>query len=283
MTDATPPNAAQIAYWNDIAPATWTAYQVQMDAMFEPLTRIALDAAAPSPGETAIDIGCGCGGTILALADRVGPTGRVLGLDVSHPMAALARERTAAQGLTNAEISIGDAATHAFTPVQADLLFSRFGVMFFDDPPGAFANLRSAMRSTGRMVFACWRPLADNAWFNLPLCATRDLLPPQPPADPTAPGPFAFADPDRVRGILSAAGWRDVDLRRADVPIRPGNLAETVGFSLRVGPLAAILREVNDEALRARVEAALTEALRPHDGPNGVTLQGSIWIVSARP
>jgi SAM-dependent methyltransferase len=283
MTDAPIANAAQITYWNEVAPATWTAFQARLDALFEPLTQNAIDAAAPAAGETVLDIGCGCGATVLQLARRVGPSGHVLGLDVSEPMAAKARERIASEALAQAEIVVSDASKYAFEPAGADLLFSRFGVMFFDDPRGAFAHMRTAMRPAGRMLFACWRTLADNPWFGLPLQAARPLLPPQPPPDPNGPGPFAFADPDRVRRILTEAGWRDIDLRRQDTPMQLGALNIAIDFALRMGPLAAILREADDNALRERVREVVAQTFGARSAADGISLPGSVWLVSARP
>jgi len=277
-------NAAQIAYWNDKAAITWTAFQERLDALFEPLTALALQVAAPSAGESVIDIGCGCGATVLALADRLGPTGHVLGLDVSEPMSARARQRIAAAGLTNARIEVSDASTYPFAPASADLLFSRFGVMFFADPVAAFANLHRAMRRDGRLLCAAWRPLADNPWFRVPLAAARDLVSPQPPADPDAPGPFAFADPDRTRGIFTQAGWHDVELTRHDLPMRfaaAGELDQAADFATRVGALARILGEESPE-VRAKAKQAVREALKAYDSPTGINLSGSIWLIAAR-
>ena len=277
-------NAAQIAYWNDRAAVTWTTFQERLDTLFEPLTALALDAAAPAPGERIIDIGCGCGATVLALAGRVGPTGQVLGLDISEPMAARARERIGDAGLANAQVVVSDAAVHAFPPASADLLFSRFGVMFFADPTAAFANLRGAIRPGGRLLCAAWRPLAENPWFTVPMQAARALLPPQPPADPDAPGPFAFANPDRTSGIFRDAGWRDVALTRQDVPMRfaaAGEIDRATEFATRVGALARMLAEV-DPALRPRIRSAVADALRAYDSPAGISLSGSIWLISAR-
>jgi SAM-dependent methyltransferase len=277
-------NAAQIAYWNDRAAITWTAFQERLDALFEPLTALALDAAAPAAGERAIDIGCGCGATVLALAARVGPNGNVLGLDVSQPMSARARDRIAGAGLTNAQVVVSDAATYAFPPVAADLLFSRFGVMFFADPVGAFANLRQAVRPGGRLLCAAWRPMADNAWFRVPLEAASALLPPQPPSDPDAPGPFAFADADRTLGILARAGWHNASLTRQDVPLRlapAGKIEHAADFATNVGGLARALAEV-DPQTRARVRQAVVEVLKTHDSPSGINLTGSTWLISAR-
>jgi SAM-dependent methyltransferase len=277
-------NAAQIAYWNDRAAVTWTEFQERLDAQFEPITALALDAAAPASGQNVIDIGCGCGASVLALADRVGPTGQVLGLDVSEPMSARARQRITAAGLTNVRVVVSDAAHHAFPAADADLMFSRFGVMFFADPVAAFANLHRAMRPGGRLLCAAWRPLADNPWFMVPLQAARTLLPPQPPADPNAPGPFAFANPDRTLGIFRDAGWQDVTLTRHDVPMRfaaSGQIGQATEFATRVGPLARALADEGPE-IRARVQLAVAEALQTYDGPSGINLTGSIWLISAR-
>jgi SAM-dependent methyltransferase len=276
-------NTAQIAYWNDRAAVTWTTFQERLDASLEPLTALALDAAVPKLGERAIDIGCGCGATVLALAQRLGPTGEVLGLDVSEPMAARARERIAGASLTNAQVAVSDAATHDFQGARADLLFSRFGVMFFADPVAAFAHLRGAMRQGGRLLCVAWRPLADNSWFTVPLEAARALLPPQPAADPDAPGPLAFANPDRTRGILTKAGWSDAALTRCDVPMRiaaAGQLEQATEFATHVGILARMLAE-EDPDTRERVRLAVAEALKPYDGPAGINLSGSIWLISA--
>ena len=286
MPDSDTPdgNAAQIAYWNERAGETWARLQERIDANFAALTTLALDAAAPGPGERVIDIGCGCGATVLDLARRVGPTGRVLGVDVSEPMVVRARARIAVQALTQAQVQIADAATGLFRWGKADLMFSRFGVMFFAEPEAAFAHLRRQMRPEGRLLFACWRPLAENPWFTVPLEAGRRYLPPQPPADPEAPGPFAFADPERVRRILAAAGWRDIVARPQEAPMQmagAGDLEGATAFATSVGALARLLAEAEPETRRV-VERAVREALRAHDEPGGITLTGAIWLVSAR-
>jgi SAM-dependent methyltransferase len=277
-------NAAQIAYWNDRAAVTWTAFQERLDTLFEPVTALALDAAAPTPGQHVIDIGCGCGATVLALADRVGPTGEVLGLDVSEPMSARARERIAAAGLSNVRVVVSDAAVHAFPAAGTDLLFSRFGVMFFADPLAAFANLHRTMRPGGRLLCVAWRTLADNPWFLVPLQAAGALLPAQPPADPEAPGPFAFADPDRTLRIFQNAGWEDVTLTRHDVAMRfaaAGQVESATEFATRVGPLARALADESPET-QSSVRSAVAEALKAYDGPTGINLTGSIWLIAAR-
>jgi SAM-dependent methyltransferase len=257
----------------------WVRLQAQLDAMFTPLTEAAMAFAAPSAGERAVDIGCGCGGTVLELAARVGPGGSVLGVDVSEPMLDVARRRAAALGQVRLELA--DASTHAFAP-EADLLFSRFGVMFFDDPPAAFANLRRALRPGGRLALAVWRPLTENPWMLVPLQAVLPLLPPQPPADPEAPGPFALADSDRLRRILAAAGFSAIELTPHDTVLRvPGDVAEAAGFIIQMGPASRALAEA-DEATMAAAQAAIREALVAHRDGDGVALTGAIWLVGAR-
>jgi SAM-dependent methyltransferase len=278
------PNAAQVAYWNSPASAGWLAEQERFDALFAPLTEAALDRAASRAGERAVDVGCGCGATVLALARRVGAGGGVLGLDVSARLVARARERVAEVGLEHARVELADAALHPFAP-DADLVFSRFGVMFFTEPVPAFANLRRALCPGGRMVFAAWRPLSDNPCFAVPMQAARAYVPPPEPTEPGAPGPFAFDDPARVRGILEASGWHDVAIAPHDTVLRmaaAGDVDEAARAATRVGPLARTLADAGQD-VRAGAEAAVAEALRRYDGPEGVILPGAVWLVSARP
>lgn len=273
-------NADQIAYWNNAAGETWAALQDRLDRQIELLGLRAIEAGAPQPGERVLDIGCGCGQTSFELARRVGPTGQVLGADISAPMLEVARER-AAQA-TGAQVSFlqADAQTHAFPKGGFDLAFSRFGVMFFDDPAAAFRNIGAALRPGGRLAFVCWRPMLENAWMATPLFAALPLLPPLPPPDPTAPGPFAFADPDRVQAILGEAGFEAIDIQAHDQPIGGNDLDETVAMALKVGPLGAVLRE--HPHLRDKVVGAIREALAPHVTPDGVMLPSATWIVTAR-
>ncbi len=273
------PNADQLAYWNSRAGERWAASRDAIDAAFAPLTAAALDRADARPGERILDVGCGCGTTTLALARSVGPDGTVLGLDVSTPMLDAARGRVRD---TNVRFVLADAATHPFGRDALDLVFSRFGVMFFDDPVAAFVNLRSGLRPGGRLVFACWRPLAENAWFDVPVRAVLPFAPPSPSADPHAPGPFAFADPSRVRAILDAAGVAGVQVAPHEAPVSlagPGDLDGAVRFASTIGPASRLLAEV-DGAARPEALAALRSALAQHRSTEGVALGGAIWIVS---
>ncbi len=254
-----------------------------MDAMLEPVLRAALDRAAVQPGEAALDVGCGCGASTLALADAVGPAGRVTGLDVSAPMLDLARRRGA--GRANVTWVVADAAVHPVEPASADLLFSRFGVMFFGQPEVAFANLRRALRPTGRLVFACWRAFADNPWMRVPLHAAYAHVPPLPRPGPEDPGPFAFADQDRVRRILSQAGFREPRCTPVDLTLDLAGgegLDTAVQHAIGFGPAARAMQD-QPEAARAAATAAIRDALAPHVVDDRVPMPAAIWLVEGTP
>ncbi|MGL4543820.1 MAG: class I SAM-dependent methyltransferase, partial [Polymorphobacter sp.] len=245
MADTPPPaNAEQIDYWNAKAGETWARFQEQLDRQIAPLGAAGIRALAPQPGERILDIGCGCGATTLALAAEVAPGGSVLGLDISQPMLDVARRRAA--GVANVAFREADAQTDDFGRGGFDAIFSRFGVMFFADPQAAFANIATKLAPGGRLTFVCWRPLVENDWMRVPLAAALPLLPPLPPPDPLAPGPFAFADPDRVRALLTGAGWHSVNVEPWDADIGSGDLDATVDLTFRVGPLGMALREFPD-------------------------------------
>src|SRR5271156_1462236 len=196
-------NQDQIEYWNGRSGKRWAAEQDYTDQILGHITEAFLPFAAAKPGEEVLDIGCGCGTTTFTFSQCVWPEGSAAGIDISAPMLAVARARASA---SNADIPFieADASAYDFQPVF-DLVVSRFGVMFFDDPSAAFCNIRKALAPHGRVAFVCWRSLAENGWAAIPIAAARPLLPPQEPPDPFAPGPFAFADDSRVKIILSAA------------------------------------------------------------------------------
>jgi len=276
-------NAEQIEYWNGKVGETWARMQDRMDAALTPVTAALLSLAAPQPGEHVLDIGCGTGETTLALAAAVGDTGTALGVDISEPMLARARER-ATELLSDAEFRNADVANFAEDD-GFDLIVSRFGVMFFTDPVAAFANVRRLAAADARLVFACWQPAADNLWATLPLDVLADLLPAADPADPHAPGPFAFADPDHVAGILAAAGWHDPAFHALPFRMVTGAgddpIAEAVKFSLRIGPAARAVRDAGPE-VDAEARVRLAAALAAHLADGSVGLPGAVWLVSAR-
>jgi len=273
-------NAEQIAEWNGVQGERWAALRQETNRIVLPFGEAALAAAAPRAGERVIDVGCGCGDTSVDLAHRVGAQGAVLGVDVSAPMLEVARDLGA--GLPHLAFRECDASDAAL-PLDTDLLYSRFGVMFFADPPAAFAHMRSALRPGGRCVFACWRAPRDNLWAMVPISAARAALGiAPPPTDPNAPGPFAFADDGRVRGILEAAGFDAINVERFDTTVVLGVTPRAAADAMtRIGPVARLVREVGVEHLPT-VAAAVENALVPYAAGDGaVRLQGSAWIVAA--
>lgn len=274
-------NADQIAYWNGANGERWRARQQDQDTLLAPVMDLLLQAAAPAPGEGVIDVGCGCGTTSMELARRVMPRGRVLGIDISAPMLQWARERAPA-GLP-LELILADATAYGFEPGAADLLFSRFGVMFFAEPLKSFANMRRGLRRGARLTFACWREPKSNPWLMLPFEETCRHVP--RPAAPAAgePGPFAFADAQRVRDILDGAGLRDIRLQAVelslDIALGRG-LDAAVETVMGIGPTSRAL-EGQPPELRAAAAESIRAALGPYQAGGAVTLAGSIWVVSA--
>ena len=254
--------------------------QAELDQQLEELGQKAIERLAPGAGERILDIGCGCGQTTLELARRVGPAGYVVGVDVSQPMLSLARQRASQLGFTNVDLRLLDAQEDALAGLELDAAYSRFGVMFFADPARAFQNILSALRAGGRMSFVCWRALIDNPWMSEPLEAARSLLPPQPPTEPLAPGPYAFADPARIRSILTQAGFGDLSIEPHDALVGGGSLDGTVTLSLRVGPLGHVLRERPEFA--PVVRDAVATALSRFDTGHGIRMPAAVWVVCAR-
>jgi SAM-dependent methyltransferase len=272
------PNAAQVEYWNSGAGPTWASLQAPLDRQLAPLGRQAMAALAPQAGERILDIGCGAGETTLELAQAVSPGGEVTGVDISRPLLDLARRR--AEGLASVRFVEGDAQVHSFAPASFDGVFSRFGVMFFADPAAAFANLRQALKPGGRLAFVCWRSPMENPILTAPMMAAAQHLPAPTPPEPGAPGPFAFADPERVRGVLDAAAFTDIGIAPLDLPIGGGNLEDALELALKVGPLGGLLRDNPDK--REVAIGAVRALLAQHEGPDGVKLPSATWIVTAR-
>jgi ubiquinone/menaquinone biosynthesis C-methylase UbiE len=274
-------NADQIAYWNGAAGLRWLDRQQTQDALLAPIGEILLDRADPRVGEVVLDIGCGCGATSIALAQRVAPTGHVLGIDVSSPMLERARQRRP-QALP-LEFALGDATVYAFAAGRADLLCSRFGVMFFADPARSFANMRGGLRRGARLAFACWRQPRENPWLMLPLQEAYRHVPRLPEVGPEDPGPFSFASERRVRGLLEQAGFGAIGFEAVDLSLDLANglgLAAAVDTAVGMGPASRAL-DGQPPALRAAAAESIRAALAPHQVGNAVPLPGALWIVSA--
>ncbi len=275
-------NADQIEFWNGRGGQKWAEQQAATDRMLDKIGKAALAFVAAKSGEHVVDIGCGTGTTTFALADSVGAAGQVTGVDISKPMLGLARERTGAR--KNVAFVEADASVFPFT-TTIDLIFSRFGVMFFDAPAKAFENIHRALKPTGRIAFVCWRTPQENAWAADPIAAARPFLPPpSQPADPLAPGPFAFADPDRIKLILTEAGFRAVNVEPLNTTTNLGPDIETAAQqTLEIGPLSRAIADAKaDDATRAKIVAAVKTALEKYKTPEGVTPPAACWLVSAK-
>ncbi|HTW53919.1 MAG TPA: class I SAM-dependent methyltransferase [Stellaceae bacterium] len=248
----------------------WAEAYELIDLQLSPLGLKAIEALSPRAGDVVLDIGCGTGQTLLQLAERVGTGGQVIGVDVAPPLLEIAQRR--AEQLSQVRLLHADAQTLNLPAGSADAVFSRFGVMSFGDPIAAFANFRRILRPSGALAFTCWRSLRENELDYLPLVAAG--------LQPADESPFSFADPERVRGVLEAASFREIVIEPHDEKVSSGDLDAMTSVLLKVGPLGKIVRE--NPALRATVEPRLREALAKVGDPSRVELSASVWIVAAR-
>jgi SAM-dependent methyltransferase len=253
----------QTEYWNGEVGSRWARNQAALDAVFAPLTEALFDRAALRSGESVLDIGCGSGATTLGAARRVGPEGAVTGADISAPLLAVARDRAEREAPGAAPIRFVEADVESADLGAYGQALSRFGVMFFPDSARAFANIRRMLRPEGRLTFLCWRALPENLWVTVPREAVLPLLPEiPPPPPPDTPGPFD----------------RDVTLGRGATDTEAAQAATHVALNL--GPTAHLVREAEPD-LRARAEAAVTTALKPHAAGGTVRLRAACWLVQA--
>jgi len=272
-------NAEQFDVWNGQVGQKWARLQDQTDLMLNNITDALMPFASAREGERVLDIGCGCGSTTFRLAMTVGKTGSAVGIDISAPMLAVAQARAQAM-LADVTFVESDASSHDFQPVF-DLVFSRFGVMFFDDPVAAFSNIRQALTPKGRLAFVCWRAFPENEWSFVPFTAAKALLPEQSPADPHAPGPFAFADAERTTTILEKAGFRNVECKKLDTTANMGATVEQAADdALNIGPLSRAANELPG-ATREKIRDVVRDALIKYKAPAGVTPGAACWLVSA--
>jgi SAM-dependent methyltransferase len=272
-------NADQISFWNGPAGERWAREQGVLDRAFAPFTVRLLAGASLGPGQRALDVGCGCGTTTLAIAEAVGPVGAVVGIDVSDPMLQHARARSA--GRTNVEYVRADASTHPFE-AEFDVAISRFGVMFFRDPTAAFANVRSALRPGAHIAFACWRTVADNEWVRVPYEVAIRYVLPDPPPGPEEPGPFSLGDRARIERILAESGFSGVSIAPfdAETVVSEEGLDAAVEFAMNHGPTGRLLRDAPADA-KGCVREALAARLRPFAHRDRIAMGGATWIVSA--
>jgi SAM-dependent methyltransferase len=281
MTPAQAFHDRERSRWNGMDGESWARQHDRMDRTLAPVLAPLLVFAAPSLGSKVLDVGCGCGATTVELARLVGPSGHVTGIDVSEPMLSRAKERL--RGYANATCLLGDAAELPLQHLNAGLMVSRFGIMFFGDAAAAFANLRTALAPGGCIRFACWRPIHENPWLQIPLHAVYEHAPRLPKPAPDEPGPFSFADPERVTRILTAAGFSKPSCTRLDVKLdlaAGGSFEEAVTHATETGPAKRALTG-QPENIRGAAKESIRKALQPYASPQGVKLAGAVWLVSA--
>ncbi|MCL3818666.1 class I SAM-dependent methyltransferase [Aeromicrobium wangtongii] len=272
----------QAELWNHAVGDAWVRHVDQFDATLAPFGQAAVDVLAPADGERILDIGCGVGTTTLQLSTMVGG-GEVVGVDISAPMLTEARRRADARGLRNVHLFEADAQTADLGDSTFDAVFSRFGVMFFTDPPAAFAHLAAALVPGGRLSFVCFAAPGANPFILLPVMAAAAHLDLSPPS-PDGPGPFSLADPDRTVTLLREAGFDDVvSAPGPDEAILHGAddldaLAERV---LEQNPATGTRLAVVEPSVRAAAVQATAQALAPHRTGDRIRLGAGSWIVSA--
>lgn len=274
------PGRPQPNPWNARGGAVWVEQQAMLDRLFLPIEHLLADAVQDGGARDVLDIGCGSGATTLASARRLAGRGRCMGVDISTPLIEAARRRAEAAGVDNVQFVTDDARNHAFEPGRFDALISRFGVMFFDDPVAAFANLRRAARPDARLTFVAWRGAEENPFMTEAARAAAPLLPELVPRDPAAPGQFAFADPARVREILTASGWLDVNVQPLDVActLSEDDLAVYV---TKMGPVGMLLPDL-DAGRREAVAAVVRRAFEIYVSAGVATFTAACWRVQAR-
>jgi SAM-dependent methyltransferase len=280
MNDKLPVDSEQARLWNGPSGQAWIDLQDVLDRALRPFEELLVAAVAALGAQHVLDVGCGTGATTLAVARRLGTRGRCVGIDISEPMIAVARTRAEREG-SRTHFVAADVQTHALEPAAFDSFVSRFGVMFFDAPVQAFANLRRAAKSGATMHFIAWRSPAENPFMTTAERAAASLLPapPQrPPAD--APGMFAFADDGRVRSILLDSGWTDIAIRPLDVTCTMSE-SDLARYFARLGPVGRALRDA-DEATRARVLAMLHQAFAPFVHGGEARFTTACWMIGAR-
>lgn len=278
MTDVQQADDGQTALWNGVAGRAWVETQELLDHVLKPFEDLLVESVSAGPGGRVLDVGCGTGGTTLAIAQLLGATGHCVGIDISEPMIAAARARADREGAP-ASFICADAQTHAFEPARFDMIVSRFGVMFFDESVRAFANLRRATSDGAALRFIAWRSAAENPFMTTAERAAAPLLPNLPAREPNDPGQFAFAHERRVESILEESGWTKIDIQPIDVAC---TLPETemVRYLTRLGPLGRVLHEA-DETTRAQVIEAARAAFNPYVHGSQVRFTAACWTVGA--
>lgn len=278
---ASPGNAEQVQRWNGEGGQRWILYRERHQASHQRLLPRLFAGAAISPGDSVLDVGCGCGETTIAAA-KAAPGGSAFGLDLSALMLEVARRLAEEAGVANAGFEQGDAQVYPLRRGFYDVVISKFGVMFFDDPHAAFANIAASVRPGGRLAFLCWQDDEHNEMFGIPLNAFLACARPQGPA---GDGPLfeLFEDPRRVTELLTGAGWEDVRTEAVNEPAWMGtDVAEVMSYMRGMRMVRDLSAELADDALTERALAAMAEQYAARQRPDGVWIRAGAWLVTAR-
>jgi SAM-dependent methyltransferase len=279
MQAARQTNDEQTTLWNGAAGQAWVDMQALLDRVMQPFETLLTEAVASRKPSRLLDVGCGTGATTIAAAKAVEADGACVGIDVSEPMLALARARAERED-ARATFVRADAQTHRFDPPVFDMIISRFGVMFFDDPVAAFANLRGASAGDAEIRFFVWRDLAENPFMTVAERAAAPFVPKMPPRDPDAPGQFMFAEPRRVKRILDESGWVDAVFEPVDVTCRfPAN--QLARWFTQLGPLGRVFPDA-DAATQKRIIDTVQPAYDAFVHGEEVRFDAASWLVTAR-
>lgn len=272
----------QAAIWNGAAGRGWVDAQSLLDRLFQPFEELLLEPLVAGSASRVLDIGCGTGGTTIAALRRLGVDGRGTGVDISEPMIAAARERAEREGdSARASFHCADAQVHEFEPASFGAVISRFGVMFFSDPVGAFSNLRRATRPDGWLRFLAWRSVEENPFQVTAERAAAPLLPGLLPArDPNAPGQFGFADREKIQAVLDQSGWCEIEIRAVDVPCTMPE-SDLMVYLTRLGPVSRAVQELEDAEARRKVIETVRAAFDPFVNGGEVRFTAACWLVSA--
>lgn len=277
-------NSGMRGFWNDSGGRMWVIYQHIIEVSMAPFGQKVMDILDFNDGERVLDIGCGCGGTTLEIAQLVGSNGYVFGVDISEMIIESAKNKACKENANNIIFKCVDAQTYSFVFNEFDVVFSRFGVMFFDEPVVAFQNIRKSLVAGGRMAFVCWQPIEDIEWISLPRNIVGNYITLPPLSEPNEPGGFSFGNTDRVEKILRLAGFVDIVIEKFNSKINIGaDMSEAMEFMTHIGPAGSVLDNSDiDSKTQVKFTNDLYAALQEYQTKQGIELGSAMWIVTAR-
>ena len=275
-------NLKQKEFWSGSGGDVWVNKQSEMDIMLNPLGTKAISKLDLSEVTKIIDIGCGCGATTLEIAKQLGE-GEITGVDISEPMLARAAKNASDQSLSNANFQVLDVQVDDM-PTDFDIAFSRFGVMFFEDPYQAFSNIYKSLRENGQLSFVCWQNPSLNPWPSLSIQVIKEYLDlPSPP--PKSPGPFAFEDKDYISDILNQSNFKDIEIEanQEDIVMFAGkSIEEACEDYLTINPVVTEMLKNSKEELKDEILKALVLKFSEFHNGDGLLFPSATWIVTAR-